>query len=207
MPTVADWSTTPASNASVLGINIAEGCDAGNLNNAIRELLAEAKTKFDAVDVSVAAAATLTGSETLTNKTLTSPALTGTPTAPTAAPGTNTTQVASTAFVGAAITALAALTVSSSSLAATGYVKLSNGLFIMWGSKSVTGGGTTTTVTYNTELSITTGIGTFSVAVISGGSTGDNNLNGPYVSGTSTTAFTVYNNGTATTVYWVAVGK
>lgn len=35
---------------------------------------------------------------------LASPALTGTPTAPTAAPGTNTTQIASTAFVAAAVT-------------------------------------------------------------------------------------------------------
>ena len=34
-----------------------------------------------------------------------SPTLTGTPLAPTAAPGTNTTQIASTAFVGAAVTA------------------------------------------------------------------------------------------------------
>ena len=37
--------------------------------------------------------------QTLTNKTLESPALTGTPAAPTAAAGTNTTQVATTAFV------------------------------------------------------------------------------------------------------------
>ena len=36
----------------------------------------------------------------------TNPALTGTPTTPTATPGTNTTQIASTAFVVAAITAL-----------------------------------------------------------------------------------------------------
>ena len=42
---------------------------------------------------------TLTGTETLTNKTLSSPALTGTPTSTTAAAGTNTTQVATTAFV------------------------------------------------------------------------------------------------------------
>jgi len=42
---------------------------------------------------------TLAGTETLTNKTLTSPTLTGTPTAPTAAEGTNTTQIATTAFV------------------------------------------------------------------------------------------------------------
>ena len=42
---------------------------------------------------------TLTGTETLTNKTLSSPALTGIPTSTTAAAGTNTTQVATTAFV------------------------------------------------------------------------------------------------------------
>lgn len=40
-----------------------------------------------------------TDTQTLTNKSLTSPALTGVPTAPTAANGTNTTQVATTAFV------------------------------------------------------------------------------------------------------------
>lgn len=34
-----------------------------------------------------------------------SPSLTGTPTAPTAAPGTNTTQIATTAFVTAAVAA------------------------------------------------------------------------------------------------------
>ena len=44
-------------------------------------------------------AVSLTGTQTLTNKTLTSPIFTGTPTAPTATVGTNTTQIASTAFV------------------------------------------------------------------------------------------------------------
>jgi hypothetical protein len=43
--------------------------------------------------------ATLAGTETLTNKTLTSPTFTGTPIAPTAASGTNTTQLATTEFV------------------------------------------------------------------------------------------------------------
>jgi hypothetical protein len=40
-----------------------------------------------------------------TKANLVSPTFTGTPTAPTASPGTNTTQVATTAFVGAAVTA------------------------------------------------------------------------------------------------------
>ncbi len=44
---------------------------------------------------------TPTGSETLSNKTLASPVMTGTPTAPTATAGTSTTQVATTAFVAA----------------------------------------------------------------------------------------------------------
>ena len=44
--------------------------------------------------------------QTLTNKSLTSPALTGVPTAPTATAGTNTTQVATTAYTVAAINAL-----------------------------------------------------------------------------------------------------
>lgn len=47
--------------------------------------------------------ATLAGAESLTNKTIVSPALTGTPVAPTAAPGTNTTQLATTAFDTAAV--------------------------------------------------------------------------------------------------------
>ena len=46
---------------------------------------------------------------------LASPALTGTPTAPTAAPGTNTTQLATTAFVGAAVAAVPATAPGGSS--------------------------------------------------------------------------------------------
>jgi len=46
---------------------------------------------------------TTTGTQTLSNKTLVSPALTGIPTAPTATAGTNTTQVATTEFVKTAV--------------------------------------------------------------------------------------------------------
>ena len=49
---------------------------------------------------------TLAGSQTLTNKTLITPAISGTPTAPTAAYGTNTTQLATTAFVQQALQAM-----------------------------------------------------------------------------------------------------
>ena len=60
---------------------------------------------------------------------LASPALTGTPTAPTAAAGTNTTQIATTAFVRLS---------SPASLASNGYQKLPSGLIIQWGKTSVT---------------------------------------------------------------------
>jgi len=46
---------------------------------------------------------TVDGAQTLTSKSLTSPTLTGTPTAPTADPSTNTTQIATTAFVSTAV--------------------------------------------------------------------------------------------------------
>jgi hypothetical protein len=46
---------------------------------------------------------TLSGTQTLTNKSITSPSLTGTPTAPTASNSTNNTQIATTQFVKTAI--------------------------------------------------------------------------------------------------------
>ncbi len=52
---------------------------------------------------------------------LASPALTGTPSGPTAAPGTNTTQLATTAFVKAAVDAVPAVTPSASVVAETSF--------------------------------------------------------------------------------------
>jgi hypothetical protein len=48
---------------------------------------------------------TYLASPAIATPTISSPTMTGTPVAPTASPGTNTTQVATTAFVGAAVTA------------------------------------------------------------------------------------------------------
>lgn len=47
---VSNWSTTAASNGSTLGIDIAENCAAANINNALREMMAQLKTKLDAMD-------------------------------------------------------------------------------------------------------------------------------------------------------------
>jgi hypothetical protein len=43
------YSPTPALNVSLNGINIDEGCAAGNLNNAVRQLAADGKALSDTV--------------------------------------------------------------------------------------------------------------------------------------------------------------
>ena len=43
---VSDWSETPSSNSTVDGINIAEGCPAGNVNGGLRAIMAGVKTMF-----------------------------------------------------------------------------------------------------------------------------------------------------------------
>lgn len=40
----SDYSTTPASNTTIGGISVAENCPAANINNAIRQLMSDAKT-------------------------------------------------------------------------------------------------------------------------------------------------------------------
>ncbi len=41
---IASYSTTPALNVSINGLNIAEGMARGDINNAFRELMADIKT-------------------------------------------------------------------------------------------------------------------------------------------------------------------
>lgn len=52
----SDYSTTAASNVTIGGVSIAEDCAAGNVNNAIRQLMADGK----ALDTTVAAIDTST---------------------------------------------------------------------------------------------------------------------------------------------------
>jgi hypothetical protein len=43
------YSTTAAANVSINGVNINEGCPAGNVNNAIRQLMSDGKSLSDTV--------------------------------------------------------------------------------------------------------------------------------------------------------------
>ena len=45
----SSYSLTPGANVSINGINIAELCAAGNVNNAIRQLMADGKQLSDTV--------------------------------------------------------------------------------------------------------------------------------------------------------------
>ena len=66
-----------------------------------------------------------------------SPTFTGTPKAPTAAAGTNTTQIATTAFVAEAIAAITSQgKIVAYNLAQNGYVKWDIGLILQWGKSS-----------------------------------------------------------------------
>lgn len=118
---LTDYSATANSNTDVGGINIDEGCPAGNVNNGEREIMSHIAEwlagtypiydtasfadpadltkifRFDAGGITTSSTrvitipdyngtlATLAGTETLTNKTLTSPTITGTLTIPSGA--------------------------------------------------------------------------------------------------------------------------
>jgi len=69
---VSDYSTVPANNTSISGINIAENCAAGNGNDAMRQLMADIKNMYNALpDISTLVTKTggvFTGNPTFTGK-------------------------------------------------------------------------------------------------------------------------------------------
>lgn len=140
---LSDYSATPGSNTSISGINIAEGCSPANLNNAIRQLMADLAA-YDASDIAALAP-------------LASPALTGNPTAPTQTAGNDSTRIATTAFVAAALAAGAApagtVIMHAANSAPTGYLACDgsavsrttySALFTAIGTTFGAGNGTTT---------------------------------------------------------------
>lgn len=131
-----------------------------------------------------------------------SPTFTGVPEGPTAAPGTNTTQLATTAFVTAALSSLTGQgKIVAYNLAQNGYVKWDIGLILQWGFVHTR----TTKVNFNipfTQVFACVGTNTSSVgnAVPSCG-----------ITSLTTSSFTmsVYaNDNTGTSdVTWIAIGK
>jgi len=89
---ISEFSSTPANNTDIAGINIAEGCAPSGINNAIRELMAQLKDQQAGTD----------GDNFTVGGNL---VVTGTATGSTPTAGDNTTKFATTAFVQAALAA------------------------------------------------------------------------------------------------------
>jgi hypothetical protein len=95
---ISEFSSTPANNTDIGGINIAEGCAPSGINNAIRELMAQLKDQqagTDGDNFTVGGNLSVTGTTTLT----------GAATAPTPTFADSSTKIATTAFVQAALDA------------------------------------------------------------------------------------------------------
>lgn len=100
-----------------------------------------------------------------------------------------------------ALTALGGIGVMAQALDPQGYVKLTNGLYVMWGTTSAIAG--VTNITYPVTLT------SFSIAVISGTTevgTYTAQANSPSVTSATTTGFTIQSSRVCTTAYWIAVG-
>ena len=127
----------------------------------------------------------------------TNPTFTGTPLAPTAAAGTNTTQIATTAFVNSNFTG------SNQSLTTNGYQKLPGGLIIQWGNSAQSNNGGPYTVTFpiafpNACFNVNMTIGTLNT----------DTSNSISVSTFTTTTFQFNSVGGGPTYnhYWIAIG-
>lgn len=58
---VTDWNTTPANNTSISGINVAEGCSPANINNAIRQMMADVRGFYNSTVLTSAIGVTVQG--------------------------------------------------------------------------------------------------------------------------------------------------
>ncbi|WP_370309318.1 gp53-like domain-containing protein [Sphingobium abikonense] len=202
---VEDWNTDASQNTTVGGISIAENCPAGNVNNALREIMAQVAawtedSGFQAQDDNLDALAGLTlaanrllystGAGALALATL-DPFMRGLLAAPNGATFCN---------------GVGAIRVSALSLSNPGYVRLQLGtnqfLQVAWGTASVNGAGVNIIYPINFP--------TMGFPVISGGSSGANaQVNDPHVnaSGIAANGFPVINpRGDGTTISWIAVG-
>jgi microcystin-dependent protein len=95
---ISEFDSTPANNTDIDSINIAEGCAPSGINNAIRELMSQLKDQQTGASLdnfTVGGNLAVTGTSTFTGAST----FTGIPSGPTASAGTNTTQLATTAFV------------------------------------------------------------------------------------------------------------
>lgn len=207
---VEDWSTTAASNTAIAGINIAENCPPGNMNNMGRELMAAIAVwrdgaiaalgdaaDYQPLDASLTALAALV---TAANKGLYFTAADTPATFDISAYGRTLANMADAA---ALRTNLGAITITAASLTANGYVKINisgTDLMIQWGTQSCAGNATAT-VTYSQSFT------TFGVLVGSGGPTTLSQEGDVHVTASGLSTGTITNTSSSTsTFYFIAIG-
>lgn len=206
---VSNWSTTAASNGATLGIDIAENCDAANVNNAMREMMAQLKTKIDAMDALITAGslgAMLTALEALTTSANEMIYFTGAD-----APAMTTLSTfartllddGDAATARGTLAALGKISVSfgANTLSISIWLDSSNTLLIQGGTGSLVGN-TSTTLTFGTPYSVAP------VCIVNGGGSDTDEGDIHNVGAASTTGVTIANGAPSTDSYtWLAIGK
>lgn len=132
---VSEWSSTPANNTDVGGIDIAEGCAPSGINNAIREMMAQLKDQQSGTDAdsftvggNLIVTGTATGTTPISSDNSTNFATTAYVTTKVGTLGTMASQNASAvAITGGTVTGVtgttAATTTSNTNLATNAFVQ------------------------------------------------------------------------------------
>jgi hypothetical protein len=221
---LSDWSTVAASNATVLGINIGEGCPPGNVNDAIRQALADVATGINISTLGTFLSSTtlaqartalgvpegstsVTNFNALTNAANKVPYMTG-------SDGWDTTDftsfgrsIVATGDAAALLTLAGGIGVSASSFtSSSGHVDFTIGsttFKLQWVDASIPANSTGTSVTYPTAYT------SWSRAWCSGSSyTPSGGANPPSIASSTTTGASVVNglgNSASTTVFSIGV--
>lgn len=192
---VSDWSTNAANNGNTLGVNIAEQCASANLNNALREAMAQIAAWYNVAQPLIATIASK-----LTSTSAASALAGVTPGAdkiPYFTDGVTADVATLTSFIRtllddtdatAACNTLGAVRVAALSLANPGYAKFQVGAAplyfqVAWGSATFNAG--------STSINYAAAFPNASFAVVSAAALVTNN-NNPGVTATTVNGFTTY---------------
>lgn len=210
MAGIFSWSSTAGSNTSVDGINIAEGCPAGNLNGSQRSIMAIIRQTFHAgLEGFLSGASALPQANGGTGGTTAATARTALGLGALATAGSvnndnwsGTDLSIANGGTGAsdAVTAFNNIAIAIASGTVPGYMKFTNGVMIQWGFQTVGTG--SDTITFPVAYS------SFAICVASGGNTsvGDDGAIRT-VGQAATTGQTVCNaSGGSTGCSWISIG-
>ena len=149
---VTDYSVIPGNNTTISGISIAPNCPPGNIDNALRQVMADVATgltdntfsggTWQPADATLTA---LAGVTTAADKLIYATGADTFATTDTTAYGRGLLALANVAALKAT---LSLFEVSAASLANPGYIKFSNNLMLKWGTGTLAGN-SAGTITYS----------------------------------------------------------